>query len=198
MVHATEQKHWHIVKLLVEKGASTENERIYNDENERIDHSCCICIQEYNDTDVIKISTGSCNHHICYDCLMRHLCTKDNCPMCRTPQLELTVLYNADIMYKCYNVVESKPGLIYSMRPPLVTNRIIVAAINNDYNYFEILQNDFEYDNEDIILATMKSYIRSKSRVNRELSMNDIVRNSIEYIRNIIWNKRLLENILID
>jgi hypothetical protein len=50
---------------------------------------CPICFEE--DRTLLDMNTTSCEHSFCHSCIMRHLRTKDSCPMCRTTVRTLQV-----------------------------------------------------------------------------------------------------------
>jgi len=50
---------------------------------------CPICFEE--EVTLFDMDTTSCEHSFCHSCIMRHLRTKNNCPMCRTHVTTLQV-----------------------------------------------------------------------------------------------------------
>jgi hypothetical protein len=52
---------------------------------------CPICFEE--DITLSDMNTTSCEHSFCHSCIMKHLRTKNNCPMCRTQVTTLQVRY---------------------------------------------------------------------------------------------------------
>ena len=139
---------------------------------------CPICL------DKIKYSTvGSCMHHFCFYCLLRHCKFSNKCPMCKVPINELRIdrefdnLINGDLLptfnYSNEIIIESdeninNPGLTIKNNlkgPGVIISNIKSSGLFKKYDFKErdilLFINNVPCNNHKLVMEQIMSLFKS-------------------------------------
>lgn len=151
-------------------------------------NECFICLLPYEITGKKKKHIFCPNgHHACNDDVLKMLTSTNKCPMCREPMRKNIRINKRDILSKCYEILSddvpeaNELPLFCSLLDDFRTFDMLKFAIRYNYNVYTNFPK--YYNNSEIIILTINSYITHNISPNRDYNdYNTTLTNAKKFI----------------